>query len=235
MKRFTKIMGTITLSLALVMSSLVVTPGSNAVIQAEETPEDFHITDPSLFHAEYVNGIYTITGFDGLYNVPIVVPYEINGIAVRAIDVALSGKINCLTVYLPDSLSIIGSKTFAATTVEYVKSYSNSKISEIMNQPIAGELESGFLNQPGRESSDIDTGNTDIPEETPVLSDSLPASLKIIEDYAFKDSKIKNLTVASKMDKIGSYAFANTSIFLDFTVSDTGSVSTIGDHAFYNS
>lgn len=191
------------------------------------------MTDSALFQAEYVNGVYTITGFDGLYNASsIVVPYELNGIPVRAIDAAFCGKTNCLTVYLPDSISIIGSKTFAASSVEYVKSYSNSKIKEIIAQPIAGEIETGSFDVPIPETSKLDTGNTDIYQEKPELSDTLPISLKTIEDNAFKDSKIKSITIVSQMDKIGKYAFANTANFLDFTLAVGASVDNVDDYAF---
>ena len=100
MKQMNKILGALTLSAALVLSSLGVTSADNAVTLAAETNETLEITDESLFHAEYVNGIYTITGFDGLNNASsIVVPYKINGQLVRGIDAAFCGKTNCLTVY----------------------------------------------------------------------------------------------------------------------------------------
>lgn len=233
MKRFTKLLGSITLSTALVISSLAVTPDSSVAVQAAESNDSFEMTDSALFQAEYVNGVYTITGFDGLYNASsIVVPYELNGIPVRAIDAAFCGKTNCLTVYLPDSISIIGSKTFAASSVEYVKSYSNSKIKEIIAQPIAGEIETGSIDVPVPETPKIDTGNAGISQEKPELSDTLPISLKTIEDNAFKDSNIKSITIVSKMDKIGKYAFANTPNFLDFTLAVGASVDNIDDYAF---
>lgn len=193
MKRFTKLLGSITLSTALVISSFAVAPDSSVAIQAAENNDSFEMTDSALFQAEYVNGIYTITGFDSLYNASsIVVPYELNGIPVRAIDAAFCGKTNCLTVYLPDSISIIGSKTFAASSVEYVKSYSNSKIKEIIAQPIAGEIETGSIDIPVPETPEIDTGNAGISQEKPELS-ILCVSLKTIEDNAFKDSKTRVL------------------------------------------
>lgn len=241
MKKITKILGAFTLSTALVVSSLAVAPADDtAIVQAAEDPSTFHPTDESLFHAEYVDGLYTITGFDGLYNASsIVVPYELNGKAVRAIDAAFCGKTNCLTVYLPDSLVRIGSKTFAASSVESVKSYTNTKIKTICTQPIqSGDIETGSIEcPPGSlvETPIIETGTPEIDNkdvETPVLSDALPISLKTIEDNAFKDSKIKHITIVSNMDKIGNYAFANTPNFLDFTLATGASVDNIDDYAF---
>ena len=75
MKQFTKLLGALTLSTALVASSLAAAPDNRTTIQAAENQDSVQITDESLFHADYVNGIYTITGFDGLYNTSsIVVP-----------------------------------------------------------------------------------------------------------------------------------------------------------------
>lgn len=62
MKRFTKLLGSITLSTALVISSLAVTPDSSVAVQAAESNDSFEMTDSALFQAEYVNGVYTITG-----------------------------------------------------------------------------------------------------------------------------------------------------------------------------
>lgn len=231
MKQMNKILGALTLSAALVLSSLGVTSADNAVTLAAETNETLEITDESLFHAEYVNGIYTITGFDGLYNASsIVVPYKINGQLVRGIDAAFCGKTNCLTVYLPDSIEIIGSKTFAASTVEYVKSYTNQEIQATIDQIIAGtyetpSVESGIIDTPS-----IESGTTEFGAST--LSDSLPSSLKVIGDNAFKDSKIKSITIVSNMETIGKYAFANTPNFLDFTLATGASIKNIDDYAF---
>ena len=231
MKQMNKILGALTLSAALVLSSLGVTSADNAVTLAAETNETLEITDESLFHAEYVNGIYTITGFDGLYNASsIVVPYKINGQLVRGIDAAFCGKTNCLTVYLPDSIEIIGSKTFAASTVEYVKSYTNQEIQTTIDQIIAGtyetpSVESGIIDTPS-----IESGTTEFGAST--LSDSLPTSLKVIGDNAFKDSKIKSITIVSNMETIGKYAFANTPNFLDFTLATGASIKNIDDYAF---
>lgn len=231
MKRFTKLLGALTLSTALVASSLAAAPDNRTTIQAAGNQDSVQITDESLFHAEYVNGIYTITRLDNLNNVsPIVVPYEINGIAVRAINAPFSEKANCTVVYLPDSIVSIGSNTFASSTVEYVKSYTTAAVDEIIKQPVAGEIESGSIETPANE-----TGKLDETAKNPVLSDTLPASLKTIEDNAFQSSSIKSITVTGNMDKIGSYAFSNTGNFDNFTVSDTGSITTVGDHAFYNS
>ena len=93
MKIEKKVLDSITLSTALVISSFAVAPDSSVAIQAAENNNSFEMTDSALFQAEYVNGIYTITGFDSLYNASsIVVPYELNGIPVRAIDAAFCGQ-----------------------------------------------------------------------------------------------------------------------------------------------
>lgn len=68
MKRFTKLLGALPIFTALVISSLAVTPDSSVAVQAAESNDSFEMTDSALFQAEYVNGVYTITGFDGLYN-----------------------------------------------------------------------------------------------------------------------------------------------------------------------
>ena len=233
MKQFTKLLGALTLSTALVTSSLAAAPDNRTTIQAAENQDSVQITDESLFHAEYVNGIYTITGFDGLYNTSsIVVPYKINGTAVRAINAPFSGKTNCHVVYLPDSIVSIGSDTFASSTVEYVKSYTTAAVDEIIKQPVAGEIESGSIENPVSETPANETGNLDETAKNPVLSDTLPASLKTIEDNAFQNSSIKSITVAGNMDKIGKYAFANTANFLDFTLAAGASIDNIDDFAF---
>ena len=233
MKQFTKLLGALTLSTALVASSLAAAPDNRTTIQAAENQDSVQITDESLFHADYVNGIYTITGFDGLYNTSsIVVPYKINGTAVRAINAPFSGKTNCHVVYLPDSIVSIGSDTFASSTVEYVKSYTTAAVDEIIKQPVAGEIESGSIENPVSETPANETGNLDETAKNPVLSDTLPASLKTIEDNAFQNSSIKSITVAGNMDKIGKYVFANTPNFLDFTLAAGASIDNIDDYAF---
>ncbi len=81
----------------------------------------FEMTDGALFQAEYVNGVYTITGFDGLYNasISIVVPYELNfGIPVRAIDAAFCGKTSLLDrIPSRQHLDHLDQDLFAASSV----------------------------------------------------------------------------------------------------------------------
>ena len=55
MKRFTKLLGSITLSTALVISSLAVTPDSSVAVQAAESNDSLEMTASALFQAEYVN------------------------------------------------------------------------------------------------------------------------------------------------------------------------------------
>ena len=90
-----------------------------AVAAAEETTP-LTITDESLFEAESINGILTITGFhqpqSGQNITDIVVPAAINGQKVRAIGkVSFSGAgTNIHNLYLPDTLETLDAEAFSS-------------------------------------------------------------------------------------------------------------------------
>lgn len=180
--------------------------GNTSAFAAEK---DVLIPNPDDFEAREIDGVLTITKYTG-YDSTVVVPSEINGKPVRALDSTFYNNWSVRTVYLPDTIETIGTNAFASCAVDKVGSYSAPMQPYIAVEEIP-DTESCII-----ETADINTGSTDI---TPVeidpatLSDTLPKSLLHIEADAFHTAaNLKEIGLPAGIKTIGDRAFINTGI-----------------------
>lgn len=208
-----------TMALFLLSLTATLTSGTSSLAETK-TPE---ITAENLFEAQYVNGVYTITKFKGQNITEIVVPASIDGRKVQAIGAyAFNGAGNIHSLYLPDSLEIIGENAFYAYPIDSIGSYTYTMNGNFI------DVDTSSMEAAITETPSIDTASV-------TTCSSLPKSLTTIGKNAFANSGIKNIVINSNLAILGESAFENTGNFLDFTINAGASISEIGSYAFRNS
>lgn len=208
-----------TMALFLLSFTAILTSGSSSLAETN-TPE---LTDENLFEAQYVNDVYTITKFKGQNLTEIVVPASIDGRKVQAIGAyAFNGAGNIHSLYLPDSLEIIGENAFYAYPIDSIGSYTYTMNGDFIDVD-SSSVETAIIETPSVETASVTTCS------------SLPKSLTTIGKNAFTNSGIKNIIINSNLSILGESAFENTGNFLDFTINAGASISEIGSYAFRNS
>ncbi|MCR5798198.1 MAG: leucine-rich repeat domain-containing protein [Eubacterium sp.] len=174
------------------------------------------------FTADYVNGIYTITGYKGVPNQDFIVPAIIGGIEVKAIGAdAMANLAGVVRVYLPDTLEYIGDRAFYGCSLQAIGSYTYTA--------------------PSNTDALVETATIESPESlsiTPVsgieTSINLPSHLVEIGTSAFEATSlnINLVAVNSQMKSIGNRAFANSRNLQAFAILPGANVERIGNNAF---
>lgn len=218
-------------SICMVFLTAVALFMTNSDVLAETTPEPITITPENQFEANSIDGIYTITKYKG-NDETVVVPAAIQGHKVRAISSAFVEKWSVRTVYLPDTLEIIGKDAFSSCAVDVVGSYTYKQNGDFVDVETPS-VETGSVISPSAVISTVESGSIEI--SNPVACDILPSHLTTIGEKAFYNAtNLKAILLPTSIQSIGDSAFINTNIS-DFTIPTGANVDSLGTTLFGSS